>query len=88
LKDLSNEGTIRAYTIVHRAAPSVGAPYTSVIVNLDGGGVVKANLLGASEPSQIVPGTRVSLTTFVAGSDGDGNEAIAFGYRLTGEHDE
>lgn len=80
-KSLSNDGTVRAYTIVHRAAPSVPTPYTSVVVDLDGGGVVKANLLDVDDPETITPGMPVSLATFVAGVDDDGLEAIGFGYR-------
>lgn len=78
---LSNDGWVRAFTIVHRAAPSVPVPYASVVVDLDGGGTVKANLLGVTDPAEITPRMPVSLTTFVAGTDDDGVEAIAFGYR-------
>ncbi|WP_089303445.1 Zn-ribbon domain-containing OB-fold protein [Haloechinothrix alba] len=80
-KPLSNEGRVRAYTIVHRAAPSVPAPYTSVVVDLDDGGVVKANLLDVTGPEHIEPGMPVRLGTYVAGVDDDGVEAVAFGYR-------
>lgn len=80
-KALSNDGKVRAFTIVHRAAPSVPAPYTSAVVDLDGGGVVKANLLDITDPDRITPGLPVTLDTFVAGTDYDGVEAIGFGYR-------
>lgn len=78
---LSNDGWVRAFTIVHRAAPSVPAPYTSVVVDLDGGGVVKANLLDVTDPDEITPRLPVTLDTFVAGTDDDGVEAVGFGYR-------
>ncbi len=42
---LADDGKVRSYTIVHRAAPGVPTPYVSAIVDLTGGGVVKANLL-------------------------------------------
>lgn len=84
-KALSNEGTVRAFTIVHRAAPSVPTPYTSVVVELAGGGVVKANLLDVTDPAEITPRLPVSLDTFVAGVDDDGVEAIGFGYRVRKE---
>jgi uncharacterized OB-fold protein len=83
-RPLANEGVVKAFTIVHRAAPGVPAPYTSVIVALDGGGDVKANLLGVTDPSEIVAGLRVVLQTFVAGADDDGVEAVAFGYAPAG----
>jgi uncharacterized OB-fold protein len=85
---LSNDGTVRAFTIVHRAAASVPVPYTSVIVDLEGGGVVQANLLGTADPERIRPGLRVSLDTFSAGTDDDGTEAIAFGYAMAGDGSE
>lgn len=81
---LESTGVVRAFTVVHRAAPSVPVPYTSAVVELDGGGIVKANLLGVSEPEEIVPELRVRLDTFLAGTDDDGTEAIAFGFRPEG----
>lgn len=80
-KSLSNRGRIRAYTVVYRAAPSVAVPYTSVVVDLDDGAVAKANLLDVTDPDDITAGLPVSFTTFVAGIDDDGVEAIGFGYR-------
>jgi uncharacterized OB-fold protein len=78
---LANTGMLRSYTIVHRAAPNVPAPYVSAVVELDGGGVIKANLVGVEpDPKGIHLGGRVHLTTFVAGTDDDGTEAVAFGY--------
>jgi uncharacterized OB-fold protein len=78
--ELANEGTVRAFTVVHR----VRTPFVSVVVDLAGGGVVKANLLGVTDPTQITPRLPVELTTFVAGTDDDGTEAVAFGYRPRG----
>jgi uncharacterized OB-fold protein len=75
--DLANTGTVRAFTFVGR----VKRPYVSVIVDLDGGGVVKSNLLGVDSPDQVTPRLPVVLDTYVAGTDDDGTEAVAFGYR-------
>ena len=75
------EGELRAFTIVHRAAPGVPTPYVSAVVDLEGGGVVKANLVNVDpDPDNIKLGMPVRLTTFVAGTDDDGTEAIAFGF--------
>jgi uncharacterized OB-fold protein len=72
---------VRAFTIVHRAAPGVPAPFVSAVVDLEGGGVVKANLIGVEpDPDQIKLGMPVRLATFVAGTDDEGTEAVAFGY--------
>jgi uncharacterized OB-fold protein len=83
-RQLSTEGVLKAYTIVHRAAKGQDVPYTSCVVALDGGGVVKANLRGVTVPDQIKAGTRVQLVTFPAGKDDDGTTAIAFGFKAIG----
>jgi uncharacterized protein len=81
-RPLSADGALRAFTIVHRATPDVQVPYVSAIIDLDGGGVVKANLVGVDPvPDQVQLGMRVTLTTFPVGTDSDGVEAIGFGYR-------
>ena len=80
-RTLANEGTVRTFTIVHRAAPGVPTPYVSVVVDLDGGGVVKANLLNVEpDPANVATGMRVRMTTYPVGTDDDGTEAIAFAY--------
>ena len=42
---LSNTGTLYSYSIVHRSFPGVDVPYISAIVDMDGGGTVKGNLI-------------------------------------------
>jgi len=80
---LANTGHLTAFTIIYRGAPGVPTPYTSAVVTLDGGGVVKANLLGAdNDPARISLNQRVRLTTFSAGTDDEATEAVAFGYEL------
>lgn len=81
---LTDDGTVRSFTIVHRAAPGVPTPYVSAIVDLSGGGVVKANLLNVEpSPDHVQLGMKVGLATTVAGVDDDGTEAIQFGYEPT-----
>jgi uncharacterized OB-fold protein len=80
-KALSGAGHLRAFTVVYRAE----RPYTSAIVDLDGGGIVKANLLGVDDPEKVTPRMPLILDTFVAGTDDEGTEAIAFGFRQRGE---
>lgn len=78
---LERTGTVRTFTIVHRAAPGVSTPYASVVVDLDGGGVVKGNLLNTEpDPEHLRTGLRVQLTTYVAGVDDEGTEAVAFAF--------
>lgn len=78
----ANTGQVQAFTIVHRAAKGVPTPYVSAIVNLDDANSVKANIVDVeASPDAVSLGMPVTMTTFVAGSDDDGTEAIAFGYR-------
>ena len=78
---LADTGRVRTFTIVHRAAPGVPTPYVSVVVDVDGGGVVKANLLNVEpDPEHVRTGLPVKLTTYSVGTDDDGTEAIAFAY--------
>ena len=78
---LERAGELRSFTIVHRAGPATKVPYVSSVVDLDGGGVVKANLVNVEpSPDAIELGMRVRLTTFVVGTDDEGTEAVAFGF--------
>ena len=78
---LATTGTVRAFTVVHRDAPGIDVPYASVVVALDGGGVVRARLVNTSRhPRNVAAVQRVQLTTFVAGVDEQGTEAIAYAF--------
>jgi uncharacterized protein len=80
-KALATTGTVRSFTIVHRAAPNVPVPYVSSVIELDGGGVVKANIVDAgSDAEKFELGMAVRLTTFACGRDEEGTEAVAFGF--------
>jgi uncharacterized OB-fold protein len=80
-KALATTGTLRSFTIVHRAAPNVPVPYVSSVVELDGGGVVKGNIVDAgSDEEKFELGMALRLTTFPCGVDEEGTEAIAFGF--------
>jgi uncharacterized OB-fold protein len=80
-RQLSNDGELVSFSIVHRAAPNVPTPYVSAVVHLDGGGAVKANLIDVDpDPEKVQLGMKVKLKTFVAGTDDDGTEAVAFGF--------
>ncbi|MDX6231815.1 MAG: uncharacterized protein QOH68_783 [Nocardioidaceae bacterium] len=83
-RELANEGEVVAFTIVHRAAKGLDAPYTSVVVELDRGGVVKTNLRGVTDPAKIQPRLRVRLVTFPVGKDDEDTTAVAFAYEPIG----
>lgn len=81
---LATTGKVRGYTIVKRAAPGVPTPYVSAVIDLDGGGAVKANVVDLDgEPipqGNVTLGMPVRLVTFPVGTDDEGTEAIAFGF--------
>lgn len=80
-RDMPNTGELISFSIVHRAAPNVPTPYVSAVVHLDGGGAVKANLVDIDpDPEKVKLGMKLKLKTFVAGTDDDGTEAVAYGY--------
>ena len=80
-RKLATTGKVRSFTIVHRGVPGVPVPYVSALVDLDGGGTVKANLANIpADPEHVKLGLAVKMTTFTAGTDDDGTEAIAFAF--------
>lgn len=79
-RTLRGEGTLRSFAIIKRGAPGV-PPFVSCVVDLEGGGVVKANLVEIEpDPANVKLGMPVRLTTFVVGKDDDETEAVAFGF--------
>lgn len=80
---LSHTGAIRSFTIICRAPEGIPTPYIVVVVDHDGGGTVKANLLGVeADPAQVSVGAAVKVVAFAAGNDSRGNTAMGFGYEL------
>ena len=78
---LGTRGVVRGFTIVYRAPKDVATPFVSAIVDLDGGGRVRANLLIDADSAPQYMRATVELETFVAGVDSADNEAVAFGFR-------
>lgn len=77
---LADTGVLSSFTIVYRGARD-GRPFASGVVELDGGGAVKANLVGVEpDPDRIVLGGRVRLVTFPVATDTEGTQAVAFGF--------
>ena len=51
---LKNTGKLYSYSIVFRSFPGIEVPYISAIVDLDGGGTVKGNLIDCEpDPDKI-----------------------------------
>ena len=78
---LSNEGTLYAYSIVHRSFPGVAVPYISAIVDLEGGGSVKGNMIHVDpDPKKLVFGMPVEVVykDALGRKDGDGNPYLSY----------
>jgi len=77
---LSTKGTLYAYSIVHRSFPGIETPYVSAVVDLEGGGTVKGNLIGVEpDPEQIEMGMPVEVVFRDAGrKDREGNSYISY----------
>jgi len=86
IEELSTTGTVRSFTVVYRAAPGVPAPFASALVELDGGGFVRSNVVteDTPDPDALGCGMRVEMVTYEAAVDGAGNRAIAFGFAPMG----
>jgi uncharacterized OB-fold protein len=79
-KRLADTGKLYVYSIVHRSFPGIETPYVSAIVDLDGGGTVKGNLVGiAPEPEKIRMGMPVRTVYRTAPrKDAEGNEYLTY----------
>ena len=82
-KRLGNTGRLYVYTIVHRSFPGIPVPYVSAVVDLDGGGTVKGNLVGVDpDPGKIQMGMPVELSFQVAPTkDREGNEYLYYCFK-------
>ena len=78
---LANTGKLYSYSIVHRSFPGVDVPYVSAIVDLDGGGTVKGNLVDLDlDPQNISFDMKVKIIfkDALGRKDKDGNSYISF----------
>jgi uncharacterized OB-fold protein len=87
-KRLSNRGTLYAYSIVHRSFPGVAVPYVSAVVDLEGGGSIKGNLIGVEpDPRKIAFGMPVDVVykDALGRKDGEGNSYLSYFFQPGGE---
>ena len=77
---LADQGELYVYSIVHRSFPGVEVPYISAVVDLEGGGTVKGNLIGIDPvPEKIKMGMPVETVFKIAPrKDRDGNEYLTY----------
>lgn len=81
---LSNNGVIYAYSIVHRSFPGIDVPYISAIVDLEGGGTVKGNLIEVDpDPDAIHFGMPVEVVfdDALGRKDSDGNSYLSYFFK-------
>ncbi len=80
---LANKGSLYVYSIVHRSFPGVEVPYVSAVVDLEGGGTVKGNLIGIeATPEKVKFGMPVEVVFQKAPrKDKEGNEYLAYYFR-------
>ena len=80
---LSNQGELYVYSIVHRSFPGIEVPYVSAVVDLDGGGTVKGNLINVEfDPAKIKMGMPVEVVYETAPrKDAEGNEYLTYGFK-------
>ncbi len=83
---LGDKGELYVYSIVHRSVPGVEVPYISAVVDLEGGGTVKGNLIGVDpEPEKIEMGMPVETVFKIAPrKDRDGNEYLTYYFQPRG----
>lgn len=78
---LSNQGRLYAYSIVHRSFPGIEVPYISAVVDLAGGGTVKGNLINMDpDPAKIEFDMPVEVVygDALGRKDRDGNAYISY----------
>lgn len=78
---LSNQGTLYTYAIVYRSFPGVEVPFVSAVVDLEGGGTVKGNLVDIEpDPDQIKFGMPVELVyrDALGRKDKDGHHYLSY----------
>lgn len=73
------KGELRAFTIVHQAAPGVPTPFVAGVIDC-GGTSVRGNVINTPpDPAHIWLGMKVRLTTYSLGEKG-GVEAVGYGF--------
>ena len=78
---LSNQGSLYAYSIVHRSFPGIEVPYISAIVDLEDGAAVKGNLINVDpDPDKIEFGMPVEVVygDALGRKDREGNAYLSY----------
>ncbi len=81
---LSNQGELYSFSIVYRSFPGIDTPYISAIVDLDGGGTVKGNLVDIEpDPNNIQFGMPVEVVyrDALGRKDKEGNSYLSYFFK-------
>ena len=81
---LNNTGKLYSYSIVFRSFPGIDVPYISAIVDLDGGGTIKGNLIDVEpDPEKIKFDMPVEIIfgDALGRKDADGNSYISYFFK-------
>jgi uncharacterized OB-fold protein len=84
---LANTGKLYSYSIVHRSFPGIDVPYVSAIVDLDGGGTIKGNLIDVDpDPEKISFGMPVEVVykDALGRKDKEGHSYISYFFQPRG----
>jgi uncharacterized protein len=84
VRALSSKGTLHTYSIVHRSLPGIEVPYISAVVDLEGGGTVKGNLIGvAPDPDKIRFGMPIAVVfgDALGRKDNEGRPYLGYFFR-------
>lgn len=80
-KVLPSTGTLYTFSIVYRSFPGIEVPYVSAVVDLDGGGTLKGNLIHVEpDPRNIALGMPVEVVygDALGRKDKDGNAYLSY----------
>ena len=78
---LSTKGKVYSYSIVHRTFPGVETPFVSAVVDLEGGGTLKGNLIDIEPtPENVKFGmdVEVVIKDALGRKDKEGNNYLCF----------
>jgi uncharacterized OB-fold protein len=81
---LGNKGKLYSYCIVHRSFPGIEVPYISAIVDLEGGGTIKGNLIDTDpDPDKIEFDMPVDVVfqDALGRKDAEGNSYISYFFK-------
>jgi uncharacterized OB-fold protein len=78
---LSNRGSLYVFSIVYRTFPGIEVPYISAVVDLEGGGTLKGNLINVDPtPEKVELGMPVEVVfkDALGRKDREGNSYVSY----------